>query len=275
MRQCSLQNNHLLQPKVLCLHLNSFADIFSMLPTALTAFFALSGLVLCCVAIGLARWSKYALIGGSEIRWGLWDFLDQTTLYCEGWVLATIAMTICAIAFFFFTLLVALLVLAKKKVAFKTKPLRLVMSVMAYITFTFTILAIVFWICFNEWPACWMNYSDATWANVNATYQYTKYDIAWMLVCAACGIALLMCLTAYWAVAKTPKAPVPPMLPKYPEYPTQPAYPEVVAPLYPAVQETPMYPTAAYPTAAYPEVSTYTYPAASSYAPAYPTTSYI
>jgi|EP00670_Eutreptiella_braarudii_P006963 hypothetical protein len=231
-----------------------------MLPTAITAFFALSGTVLTAVATGLARWSKFAAIGGAETRWGLWDFMKQNPLYCEGWVVATAVMIILALCFFFFTLLVALMVLAKKKVAWKTKPLRLIMSLLAFLTFLWTILAVVFWICFNEWPACWMNYSDATWANVNATYQYTKYDVSWMLACAACGIALLMTLTAYWSVAKTPKAPVPPVM-EYPAYPAAPVY-TTAAPMYPSVvQEVPMYPTAAsyaaYPTAQYPVAQAY------------------
>jgi len=237
-----------------------------MVPTALTAFLALCGLVLSAVATGLARWSKFARIGASEMRWGLWDFLDQNPLYCEGWVAATAAMIILATVFFFLTLLVALLVLAKKKMAWKTKPLRLVMSLLAFLTFLFTILAVVFWICFNEWPSCWMNYSGATWANVNSTFQYTKYDISWMLACAACGIAMLMTLCACWSVGKTPRAPLPPVMesPVYPEYPMAPApmYPEYE--YAPAYSTAPMYPTAAYPTTIHD----------AAYMPAYPTTTY-
>jgi|EP00670_Eutreptiella_braarudii_P006197 hypothetical protein len=237
-----------------------------MVPTVLTQLLANAVWILCTVAISEKNWSKFALIGGSETRWGLWNFLDSNPLYCEGWVIATAAMTILALVFGFFTGVVAAVVShkTKKKLGYKTKPLRLIMALLAFMTFTFTILAVVFWICFNEWPPCWMNYSDATWANVNATYQYTKYDWCWMLVCAACGCALIMCLTAYWSVAKTPKPPVlAPPEPTYPvveypmvEYPTQPAYVAYPsAPVYPTTAYSSVY-VPSYPTAAaYPTVS--------------------
>ena len=90
-----------------------------MIPTALTAFLALSGCVLAAVATGLARWSKHALLSTPtiEIRRGLWNWLDLGDAhYCEGWVIATATMIILAACFFLFTLLVAAVVLANKKV---------------------------------------------------------------------------------------------------------------------------------------------------------------
>jgi hypothetical protein len=245
-----------------------------MVPTAITAFLAFCGVVLTAVAVGLARWSKYALIGGAEVRWGLWDFLDSNPLYCAGWVAVTAAMIICALVCFFCTLVVALVVISKKKVAWKTKSFRMIMALLAFLTFLFTILAVVFWICFNEWPACWMNYSDATWANVNATYQYTKYDISWMLACAACGIAMLMTLTAYWSVGKCPKAPpvgAEPVPALYPEVRFQrPTYPTPVSVAYPTTTVVNQYP--AYPAVAqYQPFPTTTYAYSS---PAYPTLTY-
>ena len=179
-----------------------------MLLTLLTAFLALCGCTLASVATGLARWAKYASTAAPsiEFRWGLWNFLDVNNYYCDGWVIATTVMIILAACFFLFTLIVAILVLASKT-PWRTKPLRLAMVYEAFLTFTFAILAICFWIAHCEWPNCWMGYSGATWADVNSTFQYTKYDISFFLACAACGVALLMCLTACCAAGKTPKPP--------------------------------------------------------------------
>jgi hypothetical protein len=118
--------------------------------------------------------------------------------------------------------------------------MRMGMALLAFLTFLWTILAICFWIAHCEWPPCWTQASGSTWADVNSTYSYTKYDISFILACVACGLAMLMTLTAYWSVGATPAAP------KDVEYsvPEPPLYPVVELPVAESYVTAPAY---AYP----------------------------
>jgi len=242
-----------------------------------TAFLALAGTALASVAAAISHWSKYALISApnNEIHRGLWDWLDLGDAhYCEGWVIATTVMILLAACFFYFTLATAIAVLVQRKKPWKTRPFRLAMAYLAFVTFLWTILAVCFWIAHQEWPPCWTEASGSTWGDVNSTYQYTKYGTAWILACVACGVAMLMTLTACWAVGKTPKPPLP-LQQVEPEY----QYPEVhlksywgpkaayVPPVsYPAVTQ-PTYTVVTQPTytQAAPVYSAFSRPATTSY----------
>lgn len=215
------------------------------LPTALTAFLALCATVLAAVALGLPNWTKYRTLAGVSGNWGLWDWTDGS--YCWGWILATIAMSICTCVFAFSLLIAAILVLMGKA-TWKSKKLRLLMFCLALMAFLFSILTICFYIAFHEWPPCLMNGSRNHW---NTAYEYTKYDVSFILACVACGLLMLACCTAAWAVAKTPKPPAPKVLesepeaayvPEYPEYPeyTEYAYYTEPAPVY--AEEVQYYP---------------------------------
>ena len=216
-----------------------------LLPVALTAALGLFGAVIAAVATGLPNWSRYRLLTSSvQQTMGLWDFNNNT--YCYGWVLATAAMIICTACFFFLGFIGATLVLVSK-FPWRTKPLRFLVALFAILCFTCSILAVVFWICFHEWNKCWFEGQDL---DVNATYAYQKYDASWILATIACGLAMLMCLTACWAIGATPKAPPPTPKPKEPEpereYPIWPVYEYVQSYPAPMPQPTTVYPTTTY-----------------------------
>ena len=101
----------------------------TMLFPALTAAFGLFGTILSAVAIGLPNWSRFEyLTATSENTIGLWTLPDNT--YCQGWVIATAAMMICALICFFLVLFGAALILCSK-VAWKTRSLRILVCPLA------------------------------------------------------------------------------------------------------------------------------------------------
>jgi hypothetical protein len=237
-----------------------------MLFPALTAAFGLFGTILSAVAIGLPNWSRFEyLTATSENTIGLWTLPDNT--YCQGWVIATAAMMICALICFFLVLFGAALILCSK-VAWKTRSLRILVSVVAFFAFVFSLLAVIFWICFHEWNKCWL---DGQNLDVNAYFKYQKYDASWILACVATGLAMLMTCTACAAIGKMPRQPVkyvtaPPYMPAY----APPTVSYTSAPKYPVVPP-PTYPSTSYTTApAYSSTTSYTTSAAAP-APAYTT----
>ena len=145
-------------------------------------------------------------------------------------------------------------------------------SVVAFFAFVFSLLAVIFWICFHEWNKCWL---DGQNLDVNAYFKYQKYDASWILACVATGLAMLMTCTACAAIGKMPRQPVkyvtaPPYMPAY----APPTVSYTSAPKYPVVPP-PTYPSTSYTTApAYSSTTSYTTSAAAP-APAYSsTTSY-
>jgi hypothetical protein len=166
-------------------------------------------------------------------------------------------MMICALICFFLVMFGAVLILVSK-VAARTKTLRILVSIVAFFCFVFSLLAVIFWICFHEWNKCWL---DGQNLDVNAYFKYQKYDVSWILACVAAGLAMLMTCTACAAVAKTPYP--------YPNVTLVP-YETTPAPARPQVpSNTPKYPTVPPPT--YPTTSYTTRPYSP---PTYPTTSY-
>ena len=81
---------------------------------------------------------------------------------------------------------------------------RLGVFALALLTFALSLLSWIFWICFNEWPVCWTNGDRSV--SVHSLYSSIRYGASWILATIACGFALLMCLAAALAVAKTPIA---------------------------------------------------------------------
>lgn len=216
-------------------------------------------LVMLVVSCVLPLWSKYT-DGTTTYEIGIWEACTITTASgrvcsdmpganndkCSAWIVSVQAFTIIASVFFFFTVILALLVLVSKK-PWGTKGLRLGAFICAFIAMLFAILAWVFWFCFGEFPNC-----TSVWRS-----PLRKYDASYHMTAIASLFATFLCCLCAYLVAMTPRPPAIPMPDREPEvmeevYEEYPTYYEAPYSYAPAVY-APEYTTMAYvPAPAYP-----------------------